>query len=304
MIFPNDIKLAMRDCILKLFWPKSDIVNFFKNNGCTTHDLKCIENFRDMHRNEIIDNLFSFLDSKPDEGLAQYRSMMQSLINWSQFDSYYFENLQKLNRKDAESAISHLKQLQEIRDARIKEQRNEREKKHQQAMQASTTLNELKKSFFELMQGQLSAQKRGYEFEKLLQELSKLSLLEVTEPFRVNGEQIDGAVKFEGEHYIIEAKWQEKESSNESLYQFAHKAEGKMYGRGLFISINGFSEYVIKSLVDGKAIKTILIDGFDITIVLEGFISFSGMLDAKIKAAQAGGLIYIDPLTGKSKVKN
>ena len=30
--FPNDIKLAMRDCILKVLWPKDDIVGFFKTN--------------------------------------------------------------------------------------------------------------------------------------------------------------------------------------------------------------------------------------------------------------------------------
>ncbi len=52
----------------------------------------------------------------------------------------------------------------------------------------------------------MSVQKRGYELEKILLELSKTSGLEVTEPFRVNGEQIDGSIKFDGEHYIIEAK--------------------------------------------------------------------------------------------------
>ena len=35
MSFPEDIKLAMRDCILKLLWPKDDIVAFFRNNSCT-----------------------------------------------------------------------------------------------------------------------------------------------------------------------------------------------------------------------------------------------------------------------------
>jgi hypothetical protein len=302
MKFPNDIKLAMRDCILKILWSKSDIVNFFKNNGCTNNDLKCISGYKEMHRNEIIDALFTHLDSKTDEGLAQYRSMMQSLINWSQFDPYYFDNIKKLNRKDAESAISHLKQLQEIRDARIKEQRTEREIKQQLAMQASMTIKELHNQFIALMQGKVDIQKRGYELEKLLQELAKTSSLEVTEPFKVLGEQIDGAIKFEGEHYIIEAKWQEMESSNEPVYQFAHKVDGKMYGRGLFISINGFSENVVKSLVVGKVIRTILIDGFDISIVLEGFLSFTNMLDAKIKAAQTMGLIYIDPTNGKSKI--
>ena len=126
--------------------------------------------------------------------------------------------------------------------------------------------------------------------------------LETTEPFKVNGEQIDGAIKFEGDHYLFEAKWQDKESSNESVYQFAGKVEGKFYGRGLFISINGFSTNVIKSFVIGKALKTIFIDGADIIMVLEGFLTFNEMLDQKIKAAQTRGEIYFDAFTKKSKL--
>lgn len=131
--------------------------------------------------------------------------------------------------------------------------------------------------------------------------MSKISGLEVTKPFKVNGEQIDGAVKYDGEHYIVEAKWQDKASANEPVYQFAQKVEGKMYGRGLFVSVNGFSDHVISSLVSGKAIRTIFIDGGDIMLVLENYLSFSEMLDKKIGLAQTKGLIYVDALTGKSK---
>ena len=134
-------------------------------------------------------------------------------------------------------------------------------------------------------------------------ELSKISGLEITEPFRVNGEQIDGAIKFEGEHYIVEAKWQGRELSNKPVYQFAGKIEGKMYGRGIFVSINGFSPHVVRSLTTGKAIKTIFVDGGDLIMVLEGFLSFSELIDRKVKAVQTQGLIYIDAITGKSKIE-
>lgn len=78
-----------------------------------------------------------------------------------------------------------------------------------------------------------------------------------------------------------------------------------MYGRGFFISINGFSSNVIESLVKGKAIRTLFIDGEDLIFVFEGFMSFSEMLDKKIKVAQTKGLIYINPQTGKEKnIKN
>ena len=75
-------------------------------------------------------------------------------------------------------------------------------------------------------------------------------------------------------------------------------------GRGLFVSVHGFSENVIKSIIQGKAIKTIFIDGEDLIHVLEEQISFTDMLNKKVKAAQTKGLIYINPLTGKQKLEN
>ena len=74
-----------------------------------------------------------------------------------------------------------------------------------------------------------------------------------------------------------------------------------MYGRGLFISVNGFSAEVVTALTAGKAIRTILIDGGDLMLVLEGHLSMAEMIDRKVKAAQTKGLIYVDPITEKEK---
>lgn len=301
MGFPADVKSAMRDCILKLLWAKDDIIAFFSNNGCTNSDIANLGDFKNHSRVKIVDMMFRHLHTKSDEGLGQFRAMLQSLFTWSHFDPYYFDKLQKLDRDDAKRAINHLKQLQEIRDYKIREQRKYREKKENEAQSPKQTLEELKFSHISLLQGSYSRQKRGYKLEQILQELSKLSSLDVTEPFRVKGEQIDGAIKFDGEHYLVEAKWHDKESSNEPVYQFAAKVQGKMYGRGLFVSVNGFSKNVVDSLVVGKAIRTILIDGGDLMLVLEDYISFSQMIDKKVQAAQTKGLIYIDAITGKSK---
>lgn len=301
MSFPSDIKLAMRQCILKLLWPKDDIVNFFINNSCTTTDIKALGDYKTMSRVGIVDTMFTHLATKSDSGLGQFRAMLQSLINWTHFDDYYFVKLAKLSRSDAENAITHLKQLQEIRDHHINEQRKERERRESENRSTKTTLPELKAQFIALLQGSQTGSKRGYALEAILHNLARVSNLEVTEAFRENGEQIDGAIKYEGEHYLIEAKWQDKAAANEAVYQFAAKVEGKMYGRGLFISIHGFSDHVVTSLIAGKALKTIFVDGGDLILVLEGLLTLTQMLDCKIKAAQTRGLIYVDAITGKAK---
>ena len=122
MTFPSDIKGAMRECVLKLLWPKDDIVAFFSNNGCTSRDIKTLGNHKEFSRAKIVDLMFDHLSSKPDEGLGQFRAMLQSLIKWNHFDSYYFEKLKKLSKDEARRAIDHLKHLQEIRDHTIHEQ--------------------------------------------------------------------------------------------------------------------------------------------------------------------------------------
>jgi len=53
MKFPADIKEAMRDCLLKIFWAKDDIVSFFSNNGCTSSDIKILGDYKEYSRAKI-----------------------------------------------------------------------------------------------------------------------------------------------------------------------------------------------------------------------------------------------------------
>lgn len=294
----------MKDCILALLWPREDIVAMFERHGCTKKELAEVHDFkaRQLSRSAIVDRAFAQLNGRTDQGLGPLRAILQSLLNWSHFDPYYFEKLHKLDRKQADRQLAHLRQLQEIRDAQLKDERRARQEHVARRQTPEKALSELRGEFLELHAGKMPPAKRGYALEKILLGAATLASLEVTEAFRVNGEQIDGAVKYDGEHYLIEAKWQERAAGNEPVYQFAVKVEGKMYGRGLFISVQGFSEDVVRSLVMGKAIKTILIDGEDLVLTFEGQISFRDLIDCKVKAAQTRGLIYIHPLTGKPKV--
>ncbi len=306
MSFPADIKNCMKDCILSILWAKDDVFNFFENNNCTRSDLKVLSNYKDkekgLSRSAMIDQLFKKLSQRPDNGLGQFRSMLQSLLDWSHFDTYYFDKIKKLDRNTAEGNLAHLRQLQEIRDAKIQKSRRLKEQKDKSIQKPKYDIEQLLKIFHDLYQNKISRQKRGYELEKILMELAKSSKLEISNPFKVCGEQIDGTIKYDGEHYLIEAKWQDKTMSNEAVYQFAIKVEGKMYGRGFFVSIQGFSDNVVRSIVHGKSLKTIFVDGEDVALVLEEHLSFKQMLDNKVKAAQTRGEIYINPITGKSKI--
>lgn len=301
--FPKDIADAMRACILALFWPKTQIIDFFKNNNCTSRDLAIVKNYNEesMNRAQIIDLVFQSLHSRDDGGWGQFRAMLASLKEWNQFDPYYFKKLKKLDETEALRCINHLKQVQEIRDAKVKEERRQQEAARL-VLKQRVHLPDLNEEFIRLYNdSNITTQERGYKLEKLLQSLSEYEGLKVAEPFKIKGEQIDGSIKFDGENYIVEAKWHDAPTASDALYHFAYKIEGKMYGRGFFISINGFSRDSISALTAGKSIKTILIDGGDLSFVFGGNITFGDMLDSKIRAAQTQGYIYFDPISGKSK---
>ncbi len=303
--FPKDISDTMKDCILSILWPREQIMEFFKNNGCTSGDIKDVIGYKEkqLNRSQMIDVVFNGLYSRNDSGLGQFRAMLKSLMEWEYFDPYYFKELRKLDETKARRLITQLRQLQEIRDARIKETKEQTEKKRSEAEKQKKSLVQIRDNFLSLfIQGKLTHQQRGYKLEEMLRDLAFLESLEVSEPFKVKGEQIDGSLKFDGEHYIIEAKWHDKQTASDALYHFAYKVEGKMYGRGLFISVNSFSPEAVTALRSGKVLKTILIDGGDLILVAEGHLSFSQMLDAKIKAAQTQGRIYIDPISYKDKM--
>ena len=302
--FPSDIKGCMKDCMLAIFWARKDILGFFRDHGCTSQDLREVKRFKEqeLSRSTMIDLTFHRLASRTDAGLGPFRAMLRSLVTWERFDPYYFEKLKKLDRGVAERHISHLRQLQELRDAQVQDGRKRRGEEHAKRQLPKKNLPELLDEFLRLHAGKLKPQARGYALEKILVELARGESLTVTEPFRVCGEQIDGAVKYDGEHYLVEAKWQDTAASNEPVYQFAGKIEGKMYGRGLFVSVQGFSPNVIASLGHGKAIKTIFVDGEDLVLVLEGHVSLCEMIDTKVRAAQTRGLLYVHPISGSSKL--
>lgn len=290
---PLDIRELLHDAILALFWPKAKILEFLSSVGCAgaiTQQLA--RQTEDLSRHQMVVEAFSKLNAQPDRGHATYQAMIDRLVNWSHFDRYWFETVPKLDRAEAEASLDRLRGSIEKRNRSTKDNRKTASSMREKDSR-SADLAALQLAFAKLYGDQIKPQARGYLFERFLKELFDRQSIKMGEPFRINGEQIDGTFKFEGENYIVEAKWQDALTSTGDLYKFAHKVDGKMHGRGLFVSVNAFSREGIEAIVVGKQIQTILMDGEDISHVLEGRVSLEEMLDYKIRAAQTRGDVYV-----------
>ena len=145
------------------------------------------------------------------------------------------------------------------------------------------SLDELKREFYQTAFGS-DRQAAGYTLERILNALFKFSDLEPREPFRVQGEQIDGSFCLDHEIYLVEAKWEKSPLPEAPLLIFRGKIEGKsQFTRGVFISLSGISDDARAAITRGKQPNFFVVDGHDLSLVLEGRLDLVKLLRAKLR---------------------
>ncbi|HAT1825407.1 TPA: hypothetical protein JBA24_12890 [Legionella pneumophila] len=305
-IFSPALKGQIKACILALIWPREEIFKFFKDLQCPTNVLKSIEKWQDqnMTRADMVKNAFQTLEDQHDNGTLYFNLMLETLTCWTYFDDYWFKTQKKLSLIDAKKKIADLKAAKDNVIDTARKRASEQKKKTEDIENTYASLEEMKNDFRLVSMSSETAQKRGLVFEKFLTKMAKFYSLKATEAFKTKGTQIDGTIKYDGENYLIEAKWHSQCLSDEPLMAFCHKQEMNMHGRGIFISVNGITSGCLAMLEKSSIKNTIVMDGEDITLILEGLITLPEVLEKKIHAAQTRGKFYINPITGLSKIKS
>ena len=140
----------------------------------------------------------------------------------------------------------------------------------------------------------LAPQERGYAFEKFLNTLFNTFDMKARSPFRLVGEQIDGSIEFEGNIYLIEAKWQNALVGNTDLLVLHGKVGGKAtWSRGVFISYSGFTQEGLEAFSKGRPTNLIAVTGQDLYFILEGGMPLDQMIRLKARLAAEEGRVYV-----------
>lgn len=162
------------------------------------------------------------------------------------------------------------------------------------ARNRSGCLRALKLRFVNLHGTDDRKQARGYELEKILEDLFEANGIDYRGPYKVSGEQIDGEFEYKGFHYLVEARWRKKPPTVGQLGEFKIKIDGKLQStRGIFCSVVGFNDEMVSALRSGRESNLILMDGEDLILILEEQISLPDALDVKIaKASQEGEIFF------------
>jgi len=161
-------------------------------------------------------------------------------------------------------------------------------------MDENLTKEEIKALYNELHDTNCTPQKRGYEFEKLIKAKLKNESLEPRASYRPKGEQIDGSFFWEGQTFLLEAKWVKGKIPAADIYSFKGKLDGKFHTTsGIFFAINGYSQESEDALKTGKSLNILLFDKGDIDIIFNGDISFLDVLKFKLREAGDTGSLNV-----------
>ena len=153
-------------------------------------------------------------------------------------------------------------------------------------------IERLHQQFLGLVQ-ETNAQKRGYAFETFLNDFFDAHGLAPRGSFRIAGEQIDGSFEWRDFTYLVEARWRAESANTSDLLVLRGKAEKSDWTRGLFISINGFSDLTSETHLIGRKANLIGMSGEDLILILEKHWQLDEALRAKLRHTGETAEVYV-----------
>jgi hypothetical protein len=222
------------------------------------------------------------------------KSVINIASNWSKFHLAENEYTARATVQKAREVLNTI-EIMEANEMQLLEEEKKREKlrigelkrkaKVEQKLEIQKRSKLLLMMFDEMATKEDNPQKKGFMLEELINMLFQLYDIALLESFRRNngGEQIDGAFKLDGWHYIVEIKWTNKLSDMNQLDSLYGKVSrsGKQT-MGLFVSINGWSTNVVPLMKQSPDKSIFLMDGYDLRVVLSGEIDLIELLQKKI----------------------
>jgi hypothetical protein len=288
--------IALKDALSNLYWRKKDLRQFIELTMDNPYIVSTID-WQENPKSESVSQLIDRMTARQDVYQTDLLKLLQETSNVNDFSHLkYWDDKGDLTRR-AKEAVAKLRaqtkgyfdMIEELNQAAEKRFENIEKVKH--SVSFAEKLDELKKQFLTIATNS-NAQQRGFNLEKLLNELFHLFDLSAKSPFKITGEQIDGSFTFDNVDYLLEAKWQKAQINAGDLYKFGGKISGKLKNTlGLFISLDGYSSECTQT--GSSVVKSmILMDGLDLMMVLDGRIRLNEMIFIKRRHASDTGEIY------------
>ena len=286
----------LKEALTQVFWYKKDLRAFLSACIPSATGLVAQLDWTDYKRN-VVSQLVDTLAAHQEKYLD---SLLDLLLAVSEItDPAHLRKVDDGERKykDAVEALTVLrKQVEPYRKWRTEQEDSSRRQREEQAraqLQRAIRekLDELRSLLYAITTE--PPQQRGYSLEKLLNRLLALYDIDAKSPFRVVGEQIDGAFTFDNTEFLFEARWRSEKAAVADFDSFVGKISRKLDNTlGLFLSVNGFQDSAIETFSQ-KRPHFFLMDGTDLSAVLEDRISLPELLTRKRQHAARTGEVFI-----------
>lgn len=271
------IKSTLAELLLKPAGVPLDVVNLLYLRDDVTG--------RPMSKRMVAPLILNELEKRAD-CCGMIRAIMERAANWTNFHLADNEFQARATVQKAREMMGTIDEI-EAREARQRELAREEAaaRLERDRFEVRRKHNDLLLLMFDEMARHADPQQRGYLLQELLNRLFDLHGIHVVRSFQRNNgaEQIDGAFKIEGWHYLAECRWRQKPADCRDLDGLLGQVNrsGKQT-MGLFLSINGWSEHVIPLLQQNPSKSIILMEGHDLRTVMSAPIDFRGFVAAKL----------------------
>ena len=300
--YPPDLLNLLVDGIAHLVRSKEAVVEFFRGAG-VPHEvlqpwLARVKQDRDgVRKTDITRDVLCQVNETGDSGLAVRREIIKRVVEWEDFSSCYPDK-----QLSAQGLVASIRRVVNVKDSFTQMNlARERERAAQQQTYQTEVLRKqreqmsregIKRDLYALF-GADNAHKRGKALEEILNRFFHLSGLLVKEAFTLTGErgtgvveQIDGAIQFHGQIYLVEMKWWSQPIGPVEVNSHLSRLMTRAEARGLFISASAFTPAAVDAVRSFLAHRLcVLCELQEIVTALERETDFGSVLEKKIQAA-------------------
>lgn len=290
---PYEIREALVSVAGRAFWLKDPLQAFMLSCGVPR---AMYDRYAQESKFKIARHVLADLDALGDEGTLIQRRLVTELCRLKKIPDDSVEN-----RVAATAALNDLRKLAieqrlfaEEKAADERSRAEDARRRQAAAQDRAKRVARLRESFNAMAIATDDPHARGYGLEDLLADLFGVHELQYRRSYRTPAEQIDGHFTFGGFDYLVEARWRKDQPNAQDLMGLKGKVDRKIAStRGLFVSVAGFNPETVSEFTRGQSSSIVLMDGQDISLILEGHVSLIDALTVKTqKAAQEGIIFY------------
>lgn len=292
---------ALTEALTYIYWRKKDLRTYLRRTLPGNPEVLDNLDWENPERYKfyIARDIVERLQSRPD---WYHQATIDLMLDVADFPTFAHLNQYEdaeLKIAKAKQAVDTLKEwvkpYERVKAERVaaQERRERQRREDAEREKRQRDSDELRQRFAALHRQSDDPWKRGKDFEYFLADLFERSDLDPVRPFKLQGEQIDGAFTFDGTEYLVEARWTQEPMQPKDVRDFQGKVQEKLDNTlGLFISMRGFTESA-KSIHLGVRRNVLMADGAHLSAVLEGRIDLLAMLLRLRRHAATTGEVYL-----------